>query len=150
LQRRIEADCAGDATLVIAEITVFGRPASGETVREASLADRWRIRRNGVLIYADETRLGPADFARSGEPGLLGGAASVASAVIVAPDIEERLDRARDLLTLKAEADCRIGVSTWNGMMVLRGRARDPRHLKEAMAAFWRGMALFDVPRVWM
>ncbi len=40
----------------------FGRPASGERLRDAELRDRWRIRRGGRLVYADETHVGPDDF----------------------------------------------------------------------------------------
>ncbi len=44
LRRTIEADLAPDASLIIAEMLVFGRSAMGERVARGHLFDRWRIR----------------------------------------------------------------------------------------------------------
>jgi urease accessory protein len=57
LERKLEADMAGEAALVVAESLVFGRLAMGESRIEASLRDSWRVRRDGELVFADETRL---------------------------------------------------------------------------------------------
>ncbi len=57
LHRRIEVDLADDARLVLVEPLVFGRTGMGESVRNGELHDRWRVRRNGRLIYAEGTRL---------------------------------------------------------------------------------------------
>ena len=57
LSRRIEVDLAEGASLIMAEAVVFGRAAMGETVREGRFADRWRVRRDGRLIFAESARL---------------------------------------------------------------------------------------------
>ena len=45
LARRLEAELAPGAELLLVEATIFGRSARGETVRSGLFADRWRIRR---------------------------------------------------------------------------------------------------------
>jgi urease accessory protein len=57
LSRSIEADIAASARLLIGETIIFGRTAMGETVRSGLLADRWRIRRGGKLVFAETVRL---------------------------------------------------------------------------------------------
>ncbi len=53
LSRRIEIDLAEGASLIMAEAVVFGRAAMGEAMRDGFFADRWRLRRDGRLIFAD-------------------------------------------------------------------------------------------------
>ena len=57
LARRIEVDLAADASLLMAEAVVFGRSAMGEAVEEGFFADRWRVRRGGRLVFAENARL---------------------------------------------------------------------------------------------
>ena len=57
LERRLEVEASGEAEFVIAETLVFGRLAMGESRIDASLRDSWRVRRDGRLVFADETRL---------------------------------------------------------------------------------------------
>src|SRR4029077_13026294 len=57
LARSIEVDMEEGASLLIAEAIVFGRSAMGETVEDGAIADRWRIRRGGRLVFAESLRL---------------------------------------------------------------------------------------------
>ena len=50
-----------DRELLFAETVVFGRAAMGETVRDGRFTDRWRVRRDGRLIFAENFRLDGAD-----------------------------------------------------------------------------------------
>ena len=43
--------------LLLAEAVVFGRSGMGEAVEQGALSDRWRVRRDGRLIYAEAVRL---------------------------------------------------------------------------------------------
>ncbi len=45
LARRFDIDMAPDASLLMAEITVFGRKEMGETISAAKYSDRWHLRR---------------------------------------------------------------------------------------------------------
>ena len=73
LTRRLEADLATDAELVVVESVLFGRKAMGEDVAEGLLSDQWRIRRDGRLIHAEALRLeGPVAFRADRATGLDG------------------------------------------------------------------------------
>jgi urease accessory protein len=69
LARRIEIDLAADASLLMAEAVVFGRTAMGEAVEEGAFADRWRVRCDGRLIFAEGVRLDGAIAQQLGEAG---------------------------------------------------------------------------------
>ena len=57
LSRSLDVDLADDAELVAVEAVLFGRQAMGETLHSGRLHDRWRIRRDGRLIFADDLRV---------------------------------------------------------------------------------------------
>ena len=57
LQRRLDVDLEGDATLIAVESWMIGRAAMGEKVRQARIHDHWRVRRDGKLVFADGLRL---------------------------------------------------------------------------------------------
>ena len=56
-RRRLDVDMARDATLLMVEAVVFGRFAMGEVVRTGVLHDRWRIRRDDTLVFAEQIAL---------------------------------------------------------------------------------------------
>jgi urease accessory protein len=146
LVRKIEADIAADAELVIAEAAVFGRLAMGEVLRGGLLADRWRIRRDGRLDYADDLRLDGDLTAVLDRPALGGGARAAATLLIMAPDAEARLETARAL----ADNDgVSAGVSAWDGRLVARLLAADPEHLRFVMARLISGVTKRSTPRFW-
>src|SRR5690349_12940388 len=57
IARRIDIDLAEDASLLLCEIVVFGRVAMGETMQSGEFLDRWRVRRAGKLVFAENVRL---------------------------------------------------------------------------------------------
>ena len=77
---------------------IFGRAAMGEDVRRGSCRDRWRVRRDGGLVFADTLRAdGPiADILD--RKATLDGARASAMVLYVAPDAAARLDEVRGLL----------------------------------------------------
>jgi len=97
LDRSLEVDLAGDATLTAVEAVLLGREAMGEGAYEARLRDNWRIRRNGRLIHAEATLLSADPRERSGS-SLLNGALAFATVLHVSPDAERKLDAVRALL----------------------------------------------------
>jgi urease accessory protein len=120
LERRFEVDLAADARLILAETFVFGRIASGEIMCDGLVRDRWRIRRDGRLAFAETTRLDGDLAALLDRAIVAGGARATALTVVAAPDAEDFRDRVREAL-----ADCRadLGVSAWNGLLVVRALA---------------------------
>jgi urease accessory protein len=54
LARSFDADLAAGARLLAVESVVLGRTAMGEQVLSGRLRDRWRVRREGRLVFADD------------------------------------------------------------------------------------------------
>jgi urease accessory protein len=96
LDRRISVSLGSSARLLAAEMLVLGRAAHGERLRTGALLDRWRVRREGQLVWADALRL---DDPATGLAGrfTLGGAGAVATLLLAAPDAAARRERAREL-----------------------------------------------------
>ncbi|MEH3116833.1 MAG: urease accessory protein UreD [Methylorubrum populi] len=148
LVRRLEADLAPGAALLVAEIAVLGRAARGESLEEALFEDRWRIRRDGRLAYADTLRLEGAVTAVMARKAIGGGARALATILDLSPGAEARLDEARALLD-PLPAGVEAGASAWNGHLAVRMLAPTIAPLRAGAARFlaaWRGRPM---PRVW-
>jgi urease accessory protein len=145
LARSIDVELAGDTELLLAEALVFGRTAMDEVVEQGRLFDRWRVRRNGRLIFAETLRLEGAIAEKLGEAAVAGGGVAVAT-VLLAPGNEAHVQAVRALAGLRGET----GTSAWNGIAVVRLVARDGatlRHDLMLVLAVLRGSAL---PRLWL
>jgi urease accessory protein len=144
LARTLTADLAADARLLVVEAVVLGRTAMGETVRHGLLRDRWRIRRDGKLVFADDLRFeGPIAQVAALAP-TLAGAKAFASLLLVADDA------ARFLVPLRDAIGASGGASAFEGKLFARIVAADGlalrRGLLPAIAALRDGA---PVPRVW-
>jgi len=151
LARRLEADVDETATLTIFEAVAFGRLAHGETRIDASLSDRWRIRRGGRLVFAEALRIEDAG-ATLDRPAVGGGARALATLLRVGPGAEERRDALRSALAaVEAEAGPRFeaGASVVDGVLVARLASPSPQRLREGLFAAWRALDERDAPRVW-
>ena len=84
LSRRIDIDMHEDASLLLAEIVVFGRAAMDETMAEGSYCDRWRLRRGGRLVFAETMRLDGDIGRKLAQPAIAAGGAAIAT-VLIAP-----------------------------------------------------------------
>lgn len=146
LERKLTVEMAGDAELVLCESMIFGRTAMGETVRTGLLRDRWRVRRDGRLIFADDVHLaGPvADI--MADPAIAGGAHALATMVLVAPDAAARLERVRIAL---ADAPCEAGASAMDGMLIARLIAHDALSLRNTLAHLLIACRNASMPKAW-
>jgi urease accessory protein len=145
LSRRIDIELASGASLVMAEAVVLGRAASGEVLAEGFFADRWRLRRDGRLIYADTAWLEGAIAARLIEPAVTKGSIAIAT-VLITPCDEARLASVR---ALREHFSGEVGISAWNGIAVARLCAKDGAALRHDLIAV---LAALDqpVPRLWL
>ncbi|PZQ63980.1 MAG: urease accessory protein [Phenylobacterium zucineum] len=144
LARRLDVELASGARLLAAEAVVLGRTAMNETVRSGSIRDRWRVRREGRLVFADDIRLaGPiADLA--GRGAILAGARAFASLLLVADDAD------RLLKPLRAAIGALGGASAFDGKLFARLVAPDGFTLRKALLPALE--VLRDgrpLPRVW-
>ncbi|MEO1000068.1 MAG: urease accessory protein UreD [Pseudomonadota bacterium] len=141
--RRLEAEAAPDARLLILESLVLGRTAMGERVARAEIRDDWRVRRGGALVFADALRLSGETEAATGGPATFGGRIAAASLLYMAPDAEARLADARAVLPETG------GASHWNGCLAIRILAEDGQALRRHLMALLGAIAPLPIPHVW-
>lgn len=146
LERRLEADVAADGRLTVCEALVFGRAARGETVREGHLRDRWRVRRGGRLVFAENLAVSGPIHDLLGAKAVAAGATSLATLLHVAPDAEALLEPVREALSAHA---VEVGASAWNGLLVVRMLSPLAEHLRDAARAVLPVLTGRPLPRVW-
>ena len=118
LERRLEVEASSEAEFIVAETLVFGRLAMGETRIDASVRNSWRVRRDGQLVFADETRIDHAG-ATLERKAVGAGARALSTIVASAPNIEARLPDLRAALKA-AGSDIESGASAFDGLIVAR------------------------------
>ena len=146
LERRFDVETAGEASFIIAETTVFGRLAMGETLVDASLRDSWRVRRDGRLVFADETRLKRAASALE-RRAVGAGARAVTTILAAAPNIEARLPDLRAALEIESSG-VEAGASAVDGLIVARLVSLSPSRLRAALIASIVALGARK-PRLW-
>ncbi len=145
LRRKIDVDLAPDASLLLAEASIFGRSAMGETVRSGSFSDRWRVRVGGSLVFADAIRLDGAIARSLAAPAAAAGGAAVAS-VLKMPGTEECVAAVR---ALQQDFFGEVGASAWNGLLALRCIATDGAMLRHDLAKVLAALGSGALPRLW-
>ena len=129
--RTLDVDLAPGAEALLLEATVFGRLAMGERTTHGRFHDRWRVRRRGELIHAEDFRIGPDIAGTLGRPAVADGAAAVATVLLVSPRAEDLLDRVRGIVGDDG------GVSAWSvggsGKLLARLRAGDGYSLRKRL-----------------
>lgn len=148
LHRSLDVEIGPDASFLACEMTVLGRTAMGEKVDTLNWQDRWRIRRGGKLIYADDTRLdGDATQVLSGlATGR--GAHAFATLVYCGENIDDECTRMRDIIAENAGA-CEAGVSAFDGLLAARFAASDAQALRRLVTLCLEGFAGITLPRGW-
>jgi len=147
LERKLAIEMAGEAEFLMVESLVFGRLAMGEATVDARLGDSWRLRRDGKLVFAEETRLDHAGHALD-RNAVGAGARAVATIVVAAPNAEARLPDLRAAL----DADCaevEAGASAFDGLVVARLLSATPSRLRQALIASILALAGRRPPRLW-
>jgi urease accessory protein len=114
LSRRLDADLAQGAELLLIEATIFGRSARGETVCSGLFVDRWRIRCDGRPLFADDFRFDLSNAGLLARPAVLDGAAAMATILLVTHEPTRYLSPLREIIGEYG------GASAWNGKFVAR------------------------------
>jgi urease accessory protein len=144
--RRIDIDLAGDASLLLCEIVVFGRAAMGERMRSGTFIDRWRLRRGGKLIFAETIRLDGDIGEKLAKPAIAKGGVAIGTALIV-PGDEALVERIREI---SASSGGEVGISAWNGFAMARFCAQDAARLRADMMAVLSCASTSPLPRLWL
>lgn len=144
-RRSLVADLAPDAELLAVEPLVFGRRAAGEALAQASLTDRWTVRRGGMLVYADRLTL-EGDVSRL-LSDVAGGAGAMASLLLVGP----RADGLRDALRAVWERTGAVAAASLIRPGVLFARLFAPCGftLRQALVPALEALSGRPLPRPW-
>jgi len=146
LSRTLSIDLAGDSRLLAVEAVVFGRRAHGERVRCGSLRDRWRVRCDGRLIFADNVRIDGDIATLLDRPATLGGAQAFATLLLAGP-ARAPVDELRAMLP---EGDgLEAGASALPHVTVVRLIAAHGDILRPALAGLLLALRGAALPRVW-
>ncbi len=146
LRRSIAVELARDANLLLAEAVVFGRSAMGETVVSGLFFDRWRVRVDRTLTFAETICLDGKIAQRLAEPAIAGAAVAVASVLKIPGDDQ-------DVATVRAmqqDFAGEVGVSAWNGLAVVRFVAADGAALRRDLTGALTALSAGPLPRLWL
>jgi urease accessory protein len=125
---------------------VFGRSAMGEAVVQGYFFDRWRLRIQGALVFAETLRLDGNIAQRLAQRAVASGGVAVAS-VIKCPGSDA------DTVAVRAMQDHfvgEVGVSAWNGLVVARLVASDGAALRRDLVAVLSALDAAPLPRLWL
>ncbi|MBY0612745.1 MAG: urease accessory protein UreD [Beijerinckiaceae bacterium] len=146
VRRELAIAMPASAHLLAVESVVFGRAAMGETLGQGSFRDRWRVRRDGNLIFAEDIRLDGDMGETLKRKAVAAGARAAATVLLVSPDAEERLEPCRHML---AAMDSECAAANWNGMLLVRFLAKDAAMLRRDLATCLSHLSGASLPRVW-
>ncbi len=140
-KRSVDVELIESATFLAVETVILGRRAMGENLTDFFFRDRWRIHRDGRLIYADDLRFDPARV--QGLAGL-SGATAFATLLFTGPTAESFLEPLREII-----ADYG-GVSAWDGKLVARLVGVDGFDLRKTLIPALKLIAApCELPKVW-
>jgi urease accessory protein len=147
-RRRLDVDLAADAEALVLEAAIFGRRAMGETVLQARFADRWRVKRAGRLVHAEDFAVGPDAEDQMASNAAFAGASAVATLALFSDAAEAKLDAVRGVIGETG------GASAWraggSGKLLARVVAEDGYALRKrliALVQLLNGQAA--LPKVW-
>jgi urease accessory protein len=146
LARTIDIELVRGASLLLAEAAVFGRSAMGETVVSGHCFDRWRVRVDGRLVFAETIRLDGAIAQRLAEKAIADRGVAVAS-VIKIPGDEANVEAVHAIGESFAGE---VGASSWNGMAAARLVAADGAALRRDLVRVLTALGDAPLPRLWL
>lgn len=153
LSRTLDVTLAADARFMALEAVMLGREAMGEKIQQTYFQDRWRIRRDGKLIHADDLRIeGAIESVQAASP-TLNGHAAFASFIYCGPEDPDLMSGVVKKLLGNAQ-NLGIGVSAMNGKITARFLSRDCYELRKLVIPFLKNVrstlgAGEMLPKVW-
>jgi urease accessory protein len=148
LHRTLEVSVWGSSVFLAAEAVLLGRAAMGELLEGARFRDSWRIRRDGKLVYAEETSAAAGAWpqARTAKALLGPETGAFATFVLVAPSAAALVEPAQALLQSHGIDG---GVSLVDGLVIARLVTGPGLALRTAMIPLLELFSGRKLPRVW-
>jgi urease accessory protein len=145
LRRAIDVDIAAGASLLLGEAIVFGRAAMDESVVSGYLFDRWRVRVDGALVFAETVRLDGRIAERLAVPAIGGGCVAIATLISI-PGNDQTVAAVR---ALRESFIGEVDASAWNGFAVVRLIAADGAALRHDLIGVLRALGA-PLSRLWL
>lgn len=144
LHRRLKIDLAENASLLMVEPLVFGRPAMGEDVTNLHFRDRIEIRRGGIPLVLDAMVLAENARDHLAKPFVANGAGAMALVVFVDQAAEAHLP------VLQADLPSSGGASLLQkDVLVMRLLAEDSFVLRQTLLPVLQRLIGATLPRCW-
>lgn len=147
LVRKLDADIDPDARLLACEMTILGRAAMAEPIDVLSWRERWRIRRAGRLVLAEDTRV-DGDAASHLARRAIGHGAHCFATLLYMDERAAEICEAMRKLVVDGDG-CEAGVSTFDGLTVARFAARDGASLRASVMRCVSTIESMSLPRGW-
>ena len=152
LSRTTEIELSDGAELLALEWLVLGRAAHGEEITDGHIVDRWRVKRDGRLIWADSFRATDQTFPHLQRRALLSDCKAFGTLVYFGPHLDALLEFLRDIAPSR---NCYCSTTSVNGLIIARFAARTSFDMRLALRDFLRqfggelGGHPFRVPKMW-
>jgi urease accessory protein len=152
LIRTTEIELSSGAELLALEWLVLGRAAHGEEITGGHIADSWRVKRDGRLIWADSFRATDQTFPHLHRKALLSDCKAFGTLVYFGPHLDARLEFLRDIAP---SLGCRCSMTSVSGLIIARFAARTSFELRLALRGFFQqfsgqlGGHPFRAPKMW-
>ena len=152
LSRSTEIELCSGAELLALEWLVLGRAEHGEEMTGGHIADSWRVRKDGRLIWADSFRVADETFPHLHKRALLSNCKAVATLIYFGPDLDKRLELFRDLARSQ---ECHCAATSVGGLIIVRVAASASSDLRFALRSFLQELRRelepgpFRVPKMW-
>jgi urease accessory protein len=150
--RRMEIDFCSGAELMALEWLVLGRAASGEKVERGHIRDRWLVRKEGRLVWADSFRVAEETFPHLRRKALLSGYNAIGTLLYFGPHLDRRLEMLREAAQSLA---CNCAATMVSGLIVVRLAAETSFDLRLALICALQRFdreddpSPFRVPKMW-
>jgi urease accessory protein len=152
LSRETEIDLFSGAELLALEWLVLGRAAHGEEMVAGHIADSWRVKKDGRLVWADSFRITDDIFPHRHRKALLSDYKAFGTLVYFGPCLDKRLEFSR---AIAPSLECDCAVTSVGELMIVRFAARVFSNLRLALRGFLEqfsrelGPGPFRVPKLW-
>jgi urease accessory protein len=140
----LEAEVAEDSKFLMVEPLIFGREASGETLKSCHLDDSVCITTGNKPIYIDRVKLNGDITAILKRPAVANGGRAMASIVLVDPRAKETLADINALLPTSAGASLLA-----DNILVARLLCADSFALRNALLPILKHLTHNAIPKNW-
>ena len=144
LYRRLEAEVAEDSKFLMVEPLIFGREASGESLKSCHLDDSVCITTGKKPIYIDRIKLSGDITSILKRPAVANGGRAMASIVLVDPRAKETLAGINGLLPSSAGASLLA-----HNILVVRLLCADSFALRNALLPILKHLTHNAIPKNW-